>query len=307
MFGLDPDAWLKHWSSAFDVKKVTDKFYEEYDRVFREMKKILAPKFNVSARLYDRKYEEWTERERKREEPLHLFVQNLVNRLMFLKFLEKRRWLDFNPNYLADLNKRAVSEKKNFYQEYLFYVFFAGLNRQVFKLDAAGQKEEQFARERIGVLPFLNGGLFEKEPIDEEIEIPNDAFAGLFDLFSRYNFTVNEDTPLDVEVAVNPEMLGKVFEESVIARKEKGAYYTPRNIVSFMCREALKNHLSQCKIQNAKEKIERLVDDHSAEEIEAHDAIEIYKALHNIKVLDPAVGSGAFPVNMMLELILVYK
>jgi adenine-specific DNA-methyltransferase len=310
IFGLDPNAWLVQWSSAFDVKKVTDEFYKEYDAVFREMKMILAPKFNVNPRLYQKDYEEWTEKERKQENKLHLFVQNLVNRLMFLKFLEKRLWLDFNPNYLLDLYHRALSERKNFYKDYLFYVFFAGLNRQVPLVVLSGEKiafQAQMFQDRIGVLPFLNGGLFEKEPIDEKIEIPNEVFKSLFELFSRYNFTVNEDTPLDVEVAVNPEMLGKVFEESVIARKEKGAYYTPRTIVSFMCREALKNHLGRCNIANAQTKIEELVDQHSAEELDAADAIEIYKALNNIKVLDPAVGSGAFPVNMMLELVQIYK
>jgi hypothetical protein len=103
-------------------------------------------------------------------------------------------------------------------------------------------------------------------------------------------------------------MLGKVFEESVIARKEKGAYYTPRNIVSFMCREALKNHLeTQCKVQNAKLKIESLVELHDANSLDAPDALEIYKALYSIKVLDPAVGSGAFVVGMMLEIVEVYK
>ena len=260
----------------------------------------------------DKKPDEWTEKDERSDKPVHLFVQNLVNRLMFLKFLEKRRWLDFNPNYLSDLYKRANTEGKDFYSEYLFYVFFAGLNRQVpgiIVLD--GEKiayQGQFLQERIGVLPFLNGGLFEKDELDERIKIPNEAFKDLFDLFSRYNFTVNEDTPLDIEVAVNPEMLGKVFEESVIARKEKGAYYTPREIVSFMCREALKNHLvQQTTISNVDVKVEKLINEHSADLLESHDALELYKSLANIKVLDPAVGSGAFPVGMMFEILQCYR
>jgi len=311
LLGLDPKLWVEQWSSAFDVKKVTKKFYEEYDGIFKSIKQFLAGQFDVPAKLYQKPMEKWTEKETAADERLHLFVQNLVNRLMFLKFLEKRRWLDFNPNYLSDLYKRALSEKKNFYSEYLFYVFFAGLNRQVeFVLMKEGKAKAtaQLFQERIGVLPFLNGGLFEKAPVDETTEISNEAFKELFDLFGRYNFTVNEDTPLDVEVAVNPEMLGKVFEESVIARKEKGAYYTPRNIVSFMCREALKNHLqSQCEIDNRHSKIENLVESHDASTLDAPDALELYKALYSIKVLDPAVGSGAFPVGMMFEILECYK
>ncbi|MGD1045761.1 MAG: DNA methyltransferase, partial [Bacteroidota bacterium] len=312
LLGLDPSVWLQQWASAFDVKRVTDKFYEEYDSIFRSMKKILSKHFGVSLKLYDKKPDDWTAKDEKADRPVHLFVQNLVNRLMFLKFLEKRRWLDLNPNYLANLYKKAIVENKNFYEEYLFYVFFAGLNRQVpaiIVLD--GEKiayQGQSFQERIGILPFLNGGLFEKEPIDEKIKIPNEAFTELFDLFSRYNFTVNEDTPLDVEVAVNPEMLGKVFEESVIARKEKGAYYTPREIVSFMCCEALKNHLvQQTTINDVVVKVGKLIDEHSANLLESHDALELYKSLANIKVLDPAVGSGAFPVGMMFEILQCYR
>lgn len=310
MFGLDPLRWVEQWSSAFDVTKVTKKFYEEYDGIFKNIKKILAKQFSVPAKLYDKKMEEWTAKESASDEKLHLFVQNLVNRLMFLKFLEKRKWLDFNPKYLSDLYLKALNEKKNYYSEYLFYVFFAGLNHQVLdlKVDSKGNTKEQFFRTKIGYLPFLNGGLFEKDVIDEQIEIPNEAFAELFDLFSRYNFTINEDTPLNVEVAVNPEMLGKVFEESVISRKEKGAYYTPRNIVSFMCREALKNHLkSNSSIDNGPLKITALVDEHNANTLTASEALDLYKALYSIKVLDPAVGSGAFPVGMMFEILECYK
>jgi adenine-specific DNA-methyltransferase len=315
MFGLDPRAWVAQWSSAFDVKPVTEKFYKEYDAVFKSIKKLLAKQFNVSAKVYEKRGADWTEKDEQADRPVHLFVQNLVNRLMFLKFLEKRRWLDYNPNYLADLYKRAISGNQNYYRSYLFYIFFGGLNHQLldFKFQPGWEgtaRNDKFV-DRIGILPFLNGGLFEKEAIDESIEIPNRVLKELFDLFSRYNFTIQEDTPLDVEVAVNPEMLGKVFEESVIARKEKGAYYTPRTIVSFMCREALKNHLAgQLKIQDEKtrkEKVDMLVDEHSAQHLDEHDCLEVYRALHDIKVLDPAVGSGAFVVGMMLELLEVYK
>ena len=313
LFGVDPRPWIQLWSSAFDVKPVTKRFYQEYDRVFRSIKVHLAKQFGLPKSLWnkDNPVEGWTRRQIEQDRKLHLFVQNLVNRLMFLKFLEKRRWLDFNPNYLFELYQRAVTRGENFYQKYLFYVFFAGLNRQV---DLFVLHKEQIVasaqplHESIGVLPFLNGGLFEKDIQDETVEIPNEAFQELFELFNGYNFTIMEDTPFDVEVAVNPEMLGKVFEESVISRKEKGAYYTPRNIVSFMCREGLKNYLrTHCSIENNEEKVQVLVDEHSAELLAEHDSLEIYKGLYSIRVLDPAVGSGAFIVGMMHEILEVYR
>ena len=100
-------------------------------------------------------------------------------------------------------------------------------------------------------MPFLNGGLFDQSPLDAQVpDLPDKVFASILGdgnsegLFYRYNFTVEESTPLDIEVAVDPEMLGKVFEELVTGRHETGSYYTPRPVVSFMCREALKGYLS---------------------------------------------------------------
>lgn len=313
LFGeVDSDPWIKQWSAAFDVKKVANKFFEQYDAIFKGIKRLLCKQFGVSPKLYDKRQQEWTEKDEKEDEEVHLFVQNLVNRLLFLKFLEKRKWLDFNPNYLSELYTKAISEKKRFYRDYLFYVFFAGLNHRTFELkfekDWKGVVGEQYHEDLIGVLPFLNGGLFEKSDPDDRIDVPNEVFKDLFDLFIRYNFTITEDSPLDVEVALNPSMLGQVFEKTVNSRKEKGAYYTPPNIVSFMCREALKNHLaSNSTMGNSFAKIERLIDFHSPELLGSPDALEIYKALLNIKVLDPAVGSGAFIVGMLLEMVHVYK
>ncbi len=122
--------------------------------------------------------------------------------------------------------------------------------------------------------------------------------AILQDLFARFNFTVTESTPLDVEVAVDPEMLGKVFEELVTGRHESGSYYTPKPIVSFMCREALKGHLeTRC----PSESIERFVDEHDATHL--RDGEAVLEALRNVKCCDPACGSGAYLLGMMHELL----
>src|SRR5690606_7501967 len=100
----------------------------------------------------------------------------------------------------------------------------------------------------IGKVPFLNGGLFEENDLDKRVDdIDDERFMRLLGpegLFYKFNFTIEESTPLDIEVAVDPEMLGKVFEELVTGRHESGSYSTPRNVVSFMCREALKGYLT---------------------------------------------------------------
>ena len=146
-------------------------------------------------------------------------------------------------------------------------------------------------------VPFLNGGLFEPDSTASaaDLHVTNSTFATLFtDLLERYNFTVMEDTPLDLEVAVDPEMLGKIFEELVTGRHESGAYYTPRPIVSFMCKEALKGYLGH------NDSIERLIEHHDASGLS--DPEVILEHLRHIKVCDPACGSGAYLVGMLQEL-----
>jgi type I restriction-modification system DNA methylase subunit len=158
-------------------------------------------------------------------------------------------------------------------------------------------------------VPFLNGGLFDLEDdydVREKVKIPNSAFAAVFDLLDRYNFTVTESTPLDIEVAVDPEMLGKVFEELVTGRHETGSYYTPRTIVAFMCREALKHYLvaqavSLCYKAGDDAAVAHFVDDNDPSAIPDPEAV--LEALKRVKVCDPACGSGAYLLGMMHELL----
>src|SRR5205807_2862095 len=140
---------------------------------------------------------------------------------------------------------------------------------------------------RRGEVPFLNGGLFDLEDehdVRDKVKIPNASFAAVLDLFERYNFTVTESTPLNVEVAVDPEMLGKVFEELVTGRHETGSYYTPRPIVAFMCREALKHNLVQ--VVSDETAIGRFVDDGDPAKLPDPEAV--LNALRSVKVCDPA-------------------
>ena len=124
----------------------------------------------------------------------------------------------------------------------------------------------------------------------------------LRDLFDKFNFTVMESTPFDIEVAVDPEMLGKVFEELVTGRHESGSYYTPRPVVSFMCREALKGYLESQEFGAQQEAIQAFVDRHKVDGISDH-AHGVRKALARVRVVDPACGSGAYLLGMMQELV----
>ena len=123
------------------------------------------------------------------------------------------------------------------------------------------------------------------------------------ELFDRFNFTVMESTPFDIEVAVDPEMLGKVFEELVTGRQDTGSYYTPRPVVSFMCREALKGYLEGRDTGLAPEDIARFVDDRDTSGVSLASAPKVAEALEEVTVVDPACGSGAYLLGMMQELV----
>ena len=182
-------------------------------------------------------------------------------------------------------------------------MFFAGLNNPQ-AIDLMHNNPVMYRT--IGGVKFLNGGLFERTELDKRdgINVPDAVIRQIVtNLFDRFNFTVMESTPYDVEVAVDPEMLGKVFEELVTGRHDSGAYYTPRPVVSFMCCEALKGYLEGKETGASSEAIAVFVDRHDIQNIGLSEAVQISEALRAVTVVDPACGSGAYLLGMMQELI----
>ena len=278
----DDEAWLKAWKEAFDVEIVTDKFFADYQRVFARVEAAVE---GIPDSL---------------EEEKRLWTQRLFNRLMFLRFIEKKGWLTYNGDreYLrAMFNATEAETDENFLNDRLYWAFFNGLG-------TPGGSPNNISEivERRGEVPFLNGGLFEMQDYDarDTVHIPNDKFAEILQLFERYNFTVTESTPLDVEVAVDPEILGKVFEELVTGRHDTGSYYTPRPVVSFMCRESLKICLKN-KTDETEECLKKFVDDANATEIRNPE--RVLEVLQTLRICDPACGSGAYLLGMMSELL----
>lgn len=216
---------------------------------------------------------------------------------------------------------------KNFYRDNKEKTFFKESNSQII--------------ERFKTVPFLNGGLFEclDKLVDDKdnkknIEVFTDGFSrepnwmafipnnlfwqkedgeheGVIHLLSRYNFTVEENSPSDVQVALDPELLGKVFENllgtynpetSETARKDSGSFYTPREIVSFMVDESIKNYLSKTIKNLTSENIQILFND-NVECYNSDNKVEIVNALKSMKILDPACGSGAFPMGALQRIV----
>ena len=281
---------------AFDVEPVTTDFFRKYKEVFEQALKAITGFDNNSD----------DDKNAKR-----LFTQTLFNRLMFVHFLSRKGWLSINDDkdYLRalwdDYRARAVpsptGKAPNFYRDRLRLLFFTGLNNPDSRDLSHG------ASPLIGSVPFLNGGLFTEGDFDGEdspVGVPDNVIEGaLKELFEKFNFTVMESTPFDIEVAVDPEMLGKVFEELVNERHDSGAYYTPRPVVAFMCREALKGYLESKDTGVSVDAIAGYIENRDTGGISVDAARRIGAALDEITVVDPACGSGAFLLGMMQELV----
>jgi len=291
---------------AFDVEEVTRQFYRDYVQVFGALCDDIA-------RHNPRRVTEKVEAERE--------AQVLLDRLLFLYFIQKKGWLDDRRDYLHhhfQAHYQADPDGTDFYDDFLFPLFVALSNEGV-----------TFPSLGLGDIPFLNGGLFEV-PADtvlaDQLTVGDAVFRQVFDdLLERYNFTVREDTPLDVEVAIDPEMLGQIFENLVLGlergedrRKSTGSYYTPRVIVHFMCRQALKEYLA-AESGLAPDRIEALMDVGPAEQLTPEEVTELGEMIAepearllrslvaDARVLDPAVGSGAFVVGMLYEMVALTK
>lgn len=155
-------------------------------------------------------------------------------------------------------------------------------------------------------IPYLNGGLFDKDRIDElDIDFPYSYFKDLMEFFSMYNFTIDENDPDDSEVGIDPEMLGHIFENLLEDNKDKGAFYTPKEIVQYMCRQSIIQYLKTHEPDEQYiEPIEELINNGIIMPILQTQSIasRFMQLLKNVKVCDPAIGSGAFPMGILYVL-----
>lgn len=351
--------------NAFSIEKVTQEFFNQYKDLYVKLLEHFKNDKHIQAELEKSNIDNAR------------FTKKLLGQIVFLYFLQKKGWLGVNQyekwgtgnkRFVQDLFDIAETEKVNFFKDKLQYLFYEALAKE-------RDNDNSFYEKLNCRIPFLNGGLFEADYdwATANITIPTSLFrtgeekeserTGILDVFGRYNFTIKEDEPLDKEVAVDPEMLGKVFENmlEITERKSKGAFYTPREIVHYMCQESLINYLdnslndatqsyqaidsdqialfggSANKKGQAKIEIEHkgniLIPKTDIEDYirEGHFALEndqrvaskgetktyqyqlpesirlnaelIDQKLSDILICDPAIGSGAFPVGLLHELV----
>lgn len=285
------------WNS-FDLHPINKRFYEGISQRFIHLRQHLE-----NNKIHDSHH-------------AAQFANRLIGRVIFTWFLDKKGYLNDSSRYFYSSD---FDDDTTYYRERLEPLFFEVLNMPV----TDRKVEDLFT-------PYLNGGLFESKPEDlyksELLTFPKNYFDDLLQFLRGYNFTTDESTSEFQQVAIDPEMLGRIFENLLAevseetgaqARKAKGAFYTPREVVDYMCKEALKGYLKS-KVSHDEHLERRLYQLIDAPEREYHDQDHNWKRdlkpykdqfiqlLDDLKVIDPACGSGAFPIGMLQLLVKVY-
>lgn len=308
------------WRRAFSVERVTREFYQAYanvrDRIVSALVEanpdhpwVIATGTSEDG---DARRREWATRQ--------------LGRVLFLWFLQSKRWLGYDgsgegsPTYLVELWNRGAQSG---------LTFWSGMLRPLFFEAMAQARPSAEVRALLGDVPFLNGGLFRNSSLEDDVEelggpleLPDEVFnpavSGaqphtVLSLLQRYRFTTRESTPDDQSVDPDPELLGRVFENLYQGdeRHDSGTYYTPREVVHFMCRQALDGYLRDATGVDQEtldwlrrevtdpEDSDRALDPDLRERIEA--------AMDRVRICDPAVGSGAFLLGAMQEMVRLRK
>ena len=306
---------IKDIEDAFNVEALSKEFFGKYKAQYEAFVNYMVdPANGMRQNFIDTDFDHagmTADKIRDREEkPIRDYVKKLLGRIVFLHFLQKKGWLgvpagkdwgEGDGNFILHLFENASEEQKeNFLDAILENLFSEGLDKnRSDKNDLYDTKVEGFRNCRI---PYLNGGLFERDYLDElAVKIPAEYFDNLLTMLSQYNFTIDENDPNDAEVGVDPEMLGRIFENLLEDNKDKGAFYTPKEIVQYMCRESLIAYLQTDQNEEDKETIRKFVTTHDAELL-GDLKTNIEQKLLDVKICDPAIGSGAFPMGLLREL-----
>lgn len=288
--------------SRFNIEILNKEFFQNYKNLYLRLKKYL---------LNDKEFKSFSI---EKNIEISFFSKRLLGQIIFCYFLQKKGWLGVydkktfgtgDKNFLRNSFLIYLKNKKNFFNDFIEFFFYEGLNKK---------NKNNFSEKLKIKIPYIGGGLFEfYEGYDwkkEKLNIPNSLFSnpkndGILDIFDLYSFTVDESDPLDVEMSIDPEMLGNVFESLLDEnlRQSKGIFYTPKNLVNLICSESIINYLEKSlDFKLEKKTISKFIKDENfnikSSNVELH-ASKIDALLENIKICDPAIGSGAFAVFLL--------
>ena len=297
---------------AFSVEALSDEFFNKYREQYADFIQYITGKRFVKV---GGKWEEKVLGEPNaalmqafdhNEKKIRDYVKKMMGRITFLHFLQRKGWMCGDLNYMQNMFENSVY-KNDYLDSVLEPLFFGILNTKPAEREAlfANYGWDKSLLAEWKDIPYLNGGLFERDTEDEpESRFPSEYFKRLFQFFSEYNFTIDENDPNDAEVGVDPEMLGKIFENLLEDNKDKGAFYTPKEIVRYMCQESLIAYL-ETNTSVAKDKIRKFVlsPEDGVADIPDNKKPKLLTALEEVKICDPAIGSGAFPMGLLNELL----
>ena len=303
---------FENLKTAFSVEALSDEFFDKYREQYADFIQYITGKRFVKV---GSKWEEKVlgkpnaalmQAFDNNEKRIRDYVKKMMGRITFLHFLQRKGWMCGDLNYMQNMFENSAY-KNDYLDSVLEPLFFGILNTKPAEREAlfTDYGWDKSLLNEWKDIPYLNGGLFERDEEDEpESRFPAEYFKRLFQFFSEYNFTIDENDPNDAEVGVDPEMLGKIFENLLEDNKDKGAFYTPKEIVRYMCQESLIAYL-ETNTSIAKEKIRHFVlsPEESVMDIPENKKPKLLAALEEVKICDPAIGSGAFPMGLLNELL----
>lgn len=276
--------------SVFSIREVTRSFYQDFGEIFRE---------DLQDAIHGLKNP---------DENLNAYTRTVVNRVLFLLFIEEKGWLDDDVDYI-ETKYEEVAERDDLhvYENFFEPLFFNALSEE-------GITESEI----LGEIPFLNGGLFDRKEIEKDVYIEETFFDKLLSskegddgepdgFLRRYKISLRESNPSERELVVDPEFIGRIFEMFMQEdeRSDLGAFYTPKPITAYMTKNALKHHLLKHTDISQDEAVS-LVRNHTTPDSLSDSQLKaVDEALRSATVLDPAVGSGAFIIAMLEELVAV--
>ncbi len=294
---LDSPLEIQHrHDEAFDVEAVTKEFFKSYQTVFQRLQDDLTNQTNDN---------QWA----------HDYALQFLNRCMFLYFIQRKGWLGDDTEFLKTFWESYQTTDQpvdSFVERWLNVMFFEAFND---KFHGGHRQFPDEIRRALAAAPFLNGGLFTENDLDNrhEFQISDSRFKAIFNFLENFNFTIAEDSPLDQEVAVDPEMIGKVYEslvnvsEETDERGDAGIFYTPRTEIDLMCRLALvdnlTNHLGEEHKSALYEAVFAFEPEEKADADQKLKAVNLWNpldgCLKGLAVVDPTCGSGSFLVGML--------
>lgn len=317
------------FEKAFSVAALSDEFFDLYRAYYAAFVEYLTgekytdeTKLNAIIVKWD-----WLQKDESNQftttfddnaKEVRDYIKKMFGRIVFLYFLQRKGWLydsDGNPDprYMRHLFDGAGALRNSFLDDVLELLFFYVLNTK----PEQRVSEASLADKDITILPgwdkipFLNGGLFSQDDIDpKRCVFPAVYFDELFHFLDSYNFTIDENDQEDAEIGIDPEMLGRIFENLLEDNKDKGAFYTPKEIVDYMCRESIIAYLQVNPKYYTHDKARKFIETLNIDILNEDERKEIEKRLISVKICDPAIGSGAFPmgiVNLLAKAFIVLR